>query len=246
MAGSIASVRVNGGNVVAGLFNLFAYALVGLFAVITLWGIIPFALLTYFTFKGAEQRSEQALAQLATTLMPSETIDAQAIQSRVFALWQRRVVVAITNSRVLVIRRGLFGGFKMSDIQWKDLADVRLEQNVLPNLCGSNLNFKHSNAGAGLLHVHGIASDVASTIYSNAQAQEQAWEEKRRVRRMEEVRAAAGGVTVHNAHPGSVATAKAGTGSMIEEITKAKALLDANVISDAEFNEMKAKILAAA
>jgi hypothetical protein len=231
---------------VAGLLNLVAYGIVGLLAVFTLWGIIPFAFLAFFTFKGAEQRADQALGQLTTTLMPDEILEAQALQSRVFALWQRRVAIGITNSRVLIIRRGLIGGFKMSDIQWKDLADVTLEQNVLPDLCGSNLNFKHFNAGAGLIQVQGIASDVASTIYSNSQAQEQAWEEKRRVRRMEEVRAAAGGVTVNNAHPATQAAAKAGTGSMIEEITKAKALLDTGVISDAEFNEMKAKILAAA
>ena len=230
-----------------GLLNLVAYGLIGLVALVSIWGIIPFALLAFFTFKGAEKRADMALGQLSTTLMPRETLEAQALQSRVFALWQRRAAIGITNSRILIVRRGFFGGFKMSDIQWKDLADVTLEQNVLPDLCGSNLNFKHFNSATGLIHAHGIESGVASIIYSNAQEQEQAWEEKRRVRRMEEVRAAAGGVTVHNAHPAAASSsAKAGTSSMIEEITKAKGLLDAGVISDAEFNEMKAKILAAA
>jgi len=230
---------------VAGIASILVYVLIGLVALISLWGAIPFAAFAFFTFNGSQNRAEKALDLISTTLMPDEQLDAQALQSRVFALWQRRVVIGITNSRVLVIRRGLFGGFKMSDIQWKDLADVTIEQNVLPDLCGSNLNFKHFNAGAGLLRVNGIESEVASVIYSNAQSQEQAWEEKRRVRRMEEVRAAAGGVTVHNAHPASSEARRSGGSAMIEEITKAKALLDAGVISDAEFNEMKSKILAA-
>jgi len=228
-----------------GLVNLGVFALVSIFAVVSMWGILPLALLLFFTYYGSQARAEKASHQFASTLMSDEFVESEAIQHRVFAMWKRRAVIGITSSRILVVQRGIFGGFKMVDIQWKDLLNATIEQNVLPSLCGSNLRFKHMNSQAAPVEVAGVDSEIASVIYSKSQAQEQAWEEKRRVRRMEEVRAAAGGVVVHTGHSQSGVRAPGGN-RMLDEITKAKALLDAGAVSDAEFNEMKAKILAAA
>jgi len=231
-----------------GLINILVFAVIWIVAIpaTAFIGLVPFAFLLFMTYYGAQARVEKAGEQLSSTLMDGEYIEAEAIQHRVFALWHRRAVVGITSSRILVLRRGLFGGFKMVDIQWKDLENATIEQNVLPSLCGSNLKFKHLNSGAGRIEVDGIESDVAAVIYSKSQAQEQAWEEKRRVRRIEEVRAAAGGVVVHNGPATTPALSASGSNRMLEEITKAKALFDTGAISDAEFQEMKAKILAAA
>jgi hypothetical protein len=55
---------------------------------------------------------------------------------------------------------------------------------------------------------------------------------------MEEVRAAAGGVTVH-AQPQAQTSNR-----MMDDIQQAKALFDTGAISDTEFQEMKSKILA--
>ncbi|OJY64306.1 MAG: hypothetical protein BGP16_00555 [Sphingobium sp. 66-54] len=229
-----------------GVVNIILYGLIGALAIGSLWGIFPFAVLAFFTFYGAAARVAKASDRLSSTLMEDEDLQAEALQHRVFALFHRRAIVGITNSRVVVVQRGLLGGFKMLDIQWKDLEDVTLEENVLPSLCGSNLKFKHSNKGTAQIEVKGVESDVASVIYSKSQSQEQAWEEKRRIRRIEEVRAAAGGVVVNSGPVPVAASQGAGGNRMLEEITKAKALLDAGAISDAEFQEMKAKILAAA
>ena len=228
-----------------GIGNAIGFTIFWLVATLLSFGIalIPLGILLFLIFVGAETRAAKAAKIISTTLMADEAIVTQGIQHRIFALMSRRVTLAITNSRIIIVRRGLIGGFKMSDIQWKDLKDARMEQNVLDSICGSNLSFQHFNAGAGWMNVDGIDSDVAATIYSRAQSEEQQWEEKRRVRAMEEVRAAAGGVTVHTGHaPGAPA---APTGNrMLAEITEAKKLLDGGVISDAEFQEMKSKILA--
>jgi hypothetical protein len=88
-------------------------------------------------------------------------------------------------------------------------------------------------------------------VYKYAQDQEQAWEEKRRIREIEEVRAAAGGTYITQAStPDYPATNSSqekasltGTASIVEELRKAKDLLDQEIISDAEFNELKSKIL---
>lgn len=209
-------------------------------------GLLVLGPVLFLTFAGAEQRAAKAYACLRTTLMRDEELLAEALQHRIFALWHRRALVAVTSSRVLLIQRGLLGGFKMQDIQWKDLVDATIEQNVLPDLCGSNLSFKNSNRQVGLMSIEGVEAQMAADIYAQAQAEEQAWEEKRRVRAMEETRAAAGGVVVHAApQASSPMPAASGANRMLQEVEKAKSLLDIGAISDVEYNEMKAKILAA-
>ena len=154
-----------------------------------------------------------------------------------FALFKRRAVLAITSSRVLTLQRGLIGGFRMVDIQWKDLKDVRIEQNILDQICGSNMAFDHLSQPQLAVAVDGIPSEVATTMYARGQSEEQAWEEKRRIRSLEEMRAQAGGVTV------GMTGDSGGSERVVDDIQRAKSLLDSGAISDAEFQEMKAKIL---
>lgn len=203
-------------------------------------GLIAVAVWAGLVFIGAEGRAEKARATLKSTLMTGEQVIAEAVQHRVFALFRRRMVIAITSSRILTVQRGLLGGFKMADMQWKDLKDVRLEQNILDSLCGSNLAFDSLLLGHPGIAVDGVPCQAATAMYAKAQYEEQAWEEKRRVRGLEETRAASGGVTI-GASDG--VGGSSGGDRMVEEIRKAKDLLDAGAISDSEFQEMKAKIL---
>ena len=93
-----------------------------------------------------------------------------------------------------------------------------------------------------------MPSEIASEIYARAQSEEQAWEEKRRIRKMEEVRAASGAMTIHTTQPAPQTMdthyqQQKSTPSMMEQISEAKKLLEDGTISDAEFQEMKAKII---
>ena len=63
-----------------------------------------------------------------------------------------------------------------------------LEENQIPNWFGSNLRFHVNDEPA--IRINGVDSATASKIYSFAQEQEHAWEERRRVRSLEETRAA--------------------------------------------------------
>ena len=203
-------------------------------------GLIALAVWAALVFLGAEERARKAEATLKSTLMTAEQVTAQAVQHRVFALFRRRMVIAITSSRILTVQRGLLGGFKMADMQWKDLKDVRIEENILEGFCGANLAFDSLVQGYAGIAVPGVPSGPASEMYAKAQYEEQAWEEKRRIRGLEETRAASGGVTI-----GAQGNGLGGEGGdrIVEEIRKAKELLDAGAVSDAEFQEMKAKIL---
>lgn len=227
-----------------GFSTAIAFVIVACGLCFTFVGIPLVALWVFLIFAGAPTRAEKARGIIGSTMMANEVIEVQDIQHRIFALFQRRSVVAITNHRIVIVRRGLLGGFKMSDIQWKDLADARIDQNIADSICGSNLVFKHLDVRTGWMSVDGVHSDLARQIYARAQAEEQAWEEKRRVRAMEEVRAAAGGVVVHTA--ATAPAAEASGNKFLADIQKAKAMLDAGVITEVEFQEMKAKILAAA
>lgn len=201
--------------------------------------LLPIALL-FLMFTGAAKRADRVQRALGETLMDGEALVTSGLQQRVFALWHRRVLVAITTSRVITISRGLLGGFHMRDIQWKDLQDATIRENVLAGLCGSNLSFAHDNPRVARVSVAGVESDAARQIYRRAQAEEQAWEEKRRMRAIEEARAKSGGVTIHS---GGAPAHGPASSRIVDEITKAKELLDAGAISDAEYNEMKSRIL---
>ena len=140
-------------------------------------GLIPLAIWALLVFVGTEARATKAQAELERTLMAGETLVTAAVQHRVFALFKRRAVLAITSSRVVTLQRGLIGGFRMMDMQWKDLKDVRIEQNVLEHICGSNLAFDHLVQPALSVDVDGVPIETATTIYAHAQSEEQAWEE---------------------------------------------------------------------
>jgi hypothetical protein len=223
---------------VKGIFSIIAFSLAATGLVASLFGIPILVLWLALIWIGQGHRAAKAEANLKSVLMAEEQIVGHALQKRVLALFNRRTLLAITSSRVIIMRRGLLGGFKMSDIQWKDLLDATISENVIADLCGSNLSFRLAARPLLALRVNGVPRVTAATVYSHAQHQEQAWEEKRRVRAMEEVRAAAGGVTVH-AQPQAQTSNR-----MMDDIQQAKALFDTGAISDTEFQEMKSKILA--
>ena len=79
-------------------------------------------------------------------------------------------------------------------------------------------------------------------MYRICQAQDQAWREKRRVRELEELRARSGGIQVMAGAPlGGTATA-AGDDA-VRRLQEATRLLDAKLITDAEYEAIKAKIV---
>ena len=88
-----------------------------------------------------------------------------------------------------------------------------------------------------------VTPKIAASAYKHAQMESQAWREKRRIRAMEEKRAQAGGVMISNQ---SIPTTKLESNIKIDitgKLLKLKKLLDEGVLSDAEFQEMKSKLL---
>jgi hypothetical protein len=189
-----------------------------------------------------DPRLVKALDHLNSVLVPGETVDAWAIQRRLFALTKRRILIAATSGRFIKIARGLLGGYDMTDFRWQDLGDARIKAGIF----GADLSMKIfpssdlaiSEGARQTLEIPGLRKDQAEKVYRIAQSQDQAWREKRRIRELEELRAKSGGVTIGSA--GSAAQTAENAAAKLEQ---AKEMLDKKLISDSEYESIKAKII---
>jgi hypothetical protein len=185
------------------------------------------------------------LAQLRSVLIPGETLEAWAIQRRVFALTHRRQLIAATSGRLVLLARKLLGGFDLASLRWQDLEEVTLRVGML----SADLALRAGKAtdlaslatsGSQRAEFRGLRRDQAQAVYRICQSQDQAWREKRRIRELEELRARAGGIQVSTAPPGA---GLAGDDEALRRLQEAKKLLDAKLITDAEYEAIKAKIV---
>jgi|SRR5580700_4441434 hypothetical protein len=188
---------------------------------------------------------EKPLAELRSVLIPGETLDAWAVQRRLFALAHRRVLIAATSGRLIVLTRKLLGGFDVATIRWQDLEEVTLHVGIM----SANLAVRAGKAtdmaslgtqGAQMVQFDGLRKEQAQAVYRICQGQDQAWREKRRVRELEELRARSGGIQVS---AGGLGQAGAAEGDSVRRLQEAKQLLDAKLITDAEYEAIKAKIV---
>jgi len=191
-----------------------------------------------------DSRLQAALAQLQGLLVPGETLQTYAVQGRLFALSKRRVLVGATTGRLIALYRNLFGGYRVNDLRWQDLKDVRLNVGIfgaditVTVLDQSDLASGEQTGGSLLLH--GLRKDQAQAVYRTCQAQEQAWREKRRVRDLEELRAKSGGLQLGSSGLGSPAS---GDTDPVERLKAAKEMLANGLITDAEYEAIKAKVV---
>ena len=195
-----------------------------------------------------EEGLDKPLGDLRSVLIAGESIDAWAIQRRMFAVAHRRVMVAATSGRLIILTRPLLGGFELVTVRWQDLEEVTLRV----GLFGADLGIRAGKAtdlaslaspGAQRVDLKGLRKAQAQAVYRICQAQDQAWREKRRVRELEELRARSGGIQVMAGAPLSAGTAAAGDDA-VRRLQEAKRLLDARLITDAEYEAIKAKIVA--
>ena len=78
--------------------------------------------------------------------------------------------------------------------------------------------------------------------YRACQSQEQSWREKRRVRELEEMRAKSGGVHL-GAVPGMPAGDRDVARSPEARLQRAREMLEDGLLTDAEYEQVKARIL---
>ena len=188
---------------------------------------------------------EKALEYLHSVLVKGETLEAWTVQRRLFALANRRILIAATSGRFIKIKRGILGGFEMTDFRWQDLGDARIKVGIF----GADIFMKiFSSADLAIsenssqdLILKGFRKEGTQQIYRLAQAQDQSWREKRRIRELEELRAKSGGITLGN----NLATQQAGNTSedVVSKLQQAKQMLDNKLITDSEYESIKARLI---
>jgi len=192
--------------------------------------------------------SSPGLDAIRSLLIPGERLESYAIQRRLFALTHRRLVVGATSGRLIAVQRGLVSGFAVRDLRWQDLRDAQLQVGVFGATLTVSADQGNDLAGAEgtprVLSFTGMRKDQAQEVYRACQFQEQAWREKRRVRELEELRAKSGGVHLS----GGLGGMPAGGGddasrSPQARLQRARAMLDQGLLSDAEYEQVKARIL---
>lgn len=189
------------------------------------------------------------LQPLRSLLIPGEQLEAYAVQRRIFALLHRRVAVGSTTGRLISTTRGLFGGFTADDVRWQDLHDADIRVGIV----GATLTVSAyvtkdlaSSEGAQRTVVFtGLRKEQAQAVYRLCQAQSQSWREKRRVRDLDELRAKSGGIQFGQSPTAPVMTSAGGEDhSPTARLARAREMLQKGLITDAEFEQIKAKVVA--
>jgi hypothetical protein len=203
--------------------------------------------------QGREPGLESALATLRGLLTAGETLEAWAVQHRLFALTHRRACIAATSGRFIWLNRRLLGGYESADIRWQDLKETRISAGILAaDLTLVAQNSADLNIGAEVNRVWtfaGLRKDQAQAIYRICQQHDQVWREKRRIRELEELRAKSGGVQIGGAPMGAGQGAYSGADAAGAEseptrrLRQAREMLEAKLISDSEFESIKARIV---
>ncbi|HEY3808979.1 MAG TPA: hypothetical protein VGL50_03495 [Steroidobacteraceae bacterium] len=191
----------------------------------------------------------RAMDHLQSVLIPGESLQAWAVQRRLFALRHRRALVAATSGRFICIARQLFGGFNLRDIRWQDLEEIKLRVGIL----SADLSVRSGRASdlasqgdsaTQVLEVGGLRKAQAEAVYRICQAQDQQWREKRRIRELEELRARAGGIQFSAGGASAAGTPAAPAGDAMHRLQEAKQMLESKLITDSEYEAIKARIVA--
>ena len=141
----------------------------------------------------------------------------------------------LTNKRLMIVRPKLLG-MTFQDYIWRDIGNVHMSEQMLTATITCTV------AGGTPLKIDSIPKKQARKIYGIAQEKEERVREERRMRDMEEKRAAAGGITI--AAPGQVPAAVApAADDPMAVLGKLKSMLDAGLIQPQEFEAKKAEIL---
>ncbi len=152
----------------------------------------------------------------------------------------------LTNRRLIVYRPKMFGRVDFDDFIWRDLSDAKLKEGMM----NSTLTFKTMQKG--ILTVDNLPKTQARKLYSFAQEKEEEMREERRKRAMEEKRAAAGGINIQGmsgivppvSQQPSPSIQKPEKEDPMEVLKKLKALLEADLITQQEYDAKKADLLA--
>ena len=177
----------------------------------------------------------RAIAEdVGKVLTPNEQILYVATQNLAAMSVKPDAAVATTN-RLILYRPSVLGRVEFQDVQWQDVRNARISQGVL------STTFAVDTVDGRTLQMSELGKEQAKRLYAVGQQMEQEWREKRRIREMEEARAKSGGVVLGSSP--LLGGAPAAGEDPVARLAKAKQMLDQGLISETEYDALKARIL---
>ena len=146
-------------------------------------------------------------------------------------------IMVMTNRRLMHYQPDLFGRAKFIDYIWRDMRTVEMEENVWR----ATITIEIINGDK--IRVDNLVKEQARRLYSIAQQMEENVREELRLREMEEKRAAAGGVILGGLSSVSSGTSASPTEEPVQALSKLKQLMEAGLITPAEYEAKKKEIL---
>lgn len=148
--------------------------------------------------------------------------------------------IALTNKRIIFFKPKNFGlSMDFEDLLWKDVKDCHMKEGIM----GATFTVTTLNGRGFFLDY--LPKSQARLLYRFAQEREEEMAEHRRLRELEHVKAAAGGIVIHNdSKPAPVQTETVSkVDDPMESLKKLKQLLENDLISQEEFDAKKAEII---
>lgn len=185
---------------------------------------------------GADQATIDAVTKSARQILTrDETITAIAVQQKLAGFKPDAIV--LTNRRCIAYRPGLLK-VSFEDALWRDVENVHLDEGILSAKILVRLVNKRQ------VTIERLSKEHARRIYALAQEKEQEAAEIRRQRTLEEERARAGGIIMSTGPTPPMVGAPGQTSGTMAKLGELRALLDAGLITEDEYNQKKAQILA--
>ena len=146
-------------------------------------------------------------------------------------------IMVMTNRRLMHYQPDLFGRAKFIDYIWRDMRSVEMEENVWR----ATITIEIINGDK--IRVDNLVKEQARRLYSIAQQMEENVREELRLREMEEKRAAAGGVILGGLGSYSSGSSAVPSEEPVQALSKLKQLMEAGLVTSAEYEAKKKEIL---
>ncbi len=181
---------------------------------------------------------EKLMGKISGLLTADEEVQYIAVQKKP-VLNTSPDCVALTNKRVIFCRPKNFGlSMEFKDHQWKDVVDIHMKENML----GADFSIKTAKGNDEMDY---LPKDQARKLYQFGQAKEEEARDYRRQRDLEDKRAAAGGgITVNAGAATPAAPVAPATDDPMEKLKKLKMMLENELVTQAEYDERRATIMA--
>ena len=178
---------------------------------------------------------EQVHSKVSQILTDGEEIRYIAVQKKLVMNMSPDSVV-LTNKRFIVYKPKLLGRVEFEDYIWRNLKNAHVKEGMR----GATLTMKTVDGRE--FSIDNLPKAQARKLYTMAQSMEEQVLEERRLRELEEKRAASGGITMHTNMPSQPEAAP--QDNPVLKLKQLKEMVEAGLITQDEYDKTKAAILA--